>query len=47
MIEPSFLTFNLMGWFLFAPNCWRISPPLVIEDREIEKACEVVVKAIN
>ncbi len=32
----------LTDWFLFAGNCLRISPPLLIGDRQIEKACEVI-----
>lgn len=34
-------------WFLFAPNCLRISPPLIISEGQIEKACERIVKACN
>ncbi len=37
----------LTDWFLFASNCLRISPPLVIEEAEIRKACEVIVAACN
>jgi acetylornithine/succinyldiaminopimelate/putrescine aminotransferase len=37
----------LTDWFLFASNCLRISPPLVISEEEIRKACEVVVEACN
>lgn len=33
-------------WFLFAANSLRISPPLVITNEQIEKACAVIVKAI-
>jgi acetylornithine/N-succinyldiaminopimelate aminotransferase len=32
----------LTDWFLFAPHCLRISPPLTISQEEIELACEVV-----
>jgi acetylornithine/N-succinyldiaminopimelate aminotransferase len=35
----------LTDWFLFAPSCLRISPPLVIEEGEIERACGVIVRA--
>lgn len=34
-------------WFLFAPNCLRIAPPLIITHEEIRKACAVVLKAIG
>ncbi|MGQ0737536.1 MAG: aspartate aminotransferase family protein [Bacteroidota bacterium] len=35
----------MTDWFLFAPNCLRVSPPLVIGEEEIRKACEVIVRA--
>jgi acetylornithine/succinyldiaminopimelate/putrescine aminotransferase len=37
----------LTDWFLFADNCLRISPPLVIVEEEVRKACEVIVKACD
>ena len=37
----------LTDWFLFAPACLRISPPLVIEESEIEKACRIIIKACD
>lgn len=37
----------LTDWFLFAPNCLRISPPLIISEEQIEKACEIIIKACN
>jgi acetylornithine/N-succinyldiaminopimelate aminotransferase len=37
----------LTDWFLFAPHCMRIAPPLNISDDEIRKACEVIVGACN
>ena len=33
----------LVDWFLFAPHCMRIAPPLVISEKEIMKACAVIV----
>lgn len=36
----------LTDWFLFAPNCLRISPPLVIDEAQIRKACAVILDAI-
>jgi acetylornithine/succinyldiaminopimelate/putrescine aminotransferase len=33
-------------WFLFASNCLRISPPLIISEEEIGKATEVINKAV-
>lgn len=35
----------LTDWFLFAPNCLRISPPLLITEEQIRKACHQVAKA--
>src|SRR6266496_3349808 len=32
----------LTDWFLFAPNCLRISPPLTISENQIETACEIL-----
>ena len=37
----------LTDWFLFAPNCMRIAPPLTIEDEEIESGCRVILEAIG
>ena len=32
----------LTDWFLFAPDCLRIAPPLTISEREIRQACGVI-----
>ena len=37
----------MTDWFLFASNCLRISPPLIISDDEIKKACESILQALN
>jgi len=37
----------LTDWFLFADNCLRIAPPLIIENDEIEAACQVILDAIE
>jgi acetylornithine/succinyldiaminopimelate/putrescine aminotransferase len=37
----------LTDWFLFAPHCIRIAPPLTITKKEIRKACSVIYKAID
>ena len=34
----------LTDWFLFAADCLRISPPLVIGEEEIREGCEVIMK---
>jgi len=42
-IEEGLLT----DWFLFAPHCMRIAPPLVINEEEIRKACGIILQAID
>lgn len=37
----------LTDWFLFAPQCLRIAPPLTISEKEIKKATRTIVKAID
>jgi len=37
----------VVDWFLFASNCLRISPPLIIEEKQIEKACNEIANAIK
>ena len=34
-------------WFLFASNCLRIVPPLVISESEIRKACEILLSCLD
>ncbi|ERM83007.1 aminotransferase class III [Rhodonellum psychrophilum GCM71 = DSM 17998] len=37
----------ITDWFLFCDDSMRIAPPLVISEAEIEKACEIIMEAIN
>jgi acetylornithine/N-succinyldiaminopimelate aminotransferase len=37
----------LTDWFLFAPECMRIAPPLTITEQEIRSACEIILSAIS
>lgn len=37
----------LTDWFLFAPECLRIAPPLSITGKQIQKACAIVIDAIE
>jgi acetylornithine/succinyldiaminopimelate/putrescine aminotransferase len=37
----------ITDWFLFAPQCMRISPPLTISNEEIDLACQVILEALN
>ena len=34
-------------WFLFASNCLRISPPLVISNEEISFACKKIIEVVS
>jgi len=36
----------LTDWFLFAPQCMRIAPPLNISAKDIKKACAVILQAM-
>lgn len=37
----------LTDWFLFAPECLRIAPPLIISKEEIKEACRIIVAALD
>jgi acetylornithine/succinyldiaminopimelate/putrescine aminotransferase len=37
----------LTDWFLFASNCLRISPPLIISEEQIKKGCEILLRGIH
>ena len=37
----------LTDWFLFAPHCLRIAPPLNISMEQIDAACDVILEAIR
>ena len=34
-------------WFLFAPNCMRIAPPLTISSDEISEACKTILTCLS
>jgi 4-aminobutyrate aminotransferase-like enzyme len=34
-------------WFLFASQCMRIAPPLIISEDQIEKACSIILEACS
>ncbi len=42
-ISPAIFT----DWFLFAPQCLRIVPPLIISNEEIVQACNILIKVLN
>lgn len=37
----------LTDWFLFAPECLRIAPPLTIRPKEIRMVCDVILKCLD
>ena len=37
----------LTDWFLFAANCLRISPPLLISEDQLNKACSIILEACD
>ena len=37
----------LTDWFLFADNCLRIAPPLIITESELNAAIDVILQALN
>jgi acetylornithine/succinyldiaminopimelate/putrescine aminotransferase len=47
IIDNCIATGVLTDWFLFAPNCLRISPPLIISEAQIEKACHILLQSID
>jgi acetylornithine/succinyldiaminopimelate/putrescine aminotransferase len=47
IIDSSIQQGVLTDWFLFAADCLRISPPLIISEEQIRKACDVIMKACD
>jgi len=37
----------ITDWFLFCDSAFRISPPLVITDNEIERSCNILLNVLN
>ncbi len=37
----------IVDWFLNASHCMRIAPPLIISEKEIESACNIIINSIN
>ncbi len=37
----------LTDWFLFADNCLRIAPPLIITPAQIEQACSIILESLD
>jgi acetylornithine/N-succinyldiaminopimelate aminotransferase len=36
----------IVDWFMFAPHCMRIAPPLIITEKEIRTACDRIISSI-
>lgn len=43
LIEKGIIT----DWFLFAPHCLRIAPPLIISENEVKKACKIILETLD
>jgi acetylornithine/N-succinyldiaminopimelate aminotransferase len=43
LIERGILT----DWFLFAPHCLRIAPPLIIDDESVETSCKMILDVLD
>ena len=37
----------ITDWFLFAPDCIRVAPPLIITEAEIRAACRIILASID
>ena len=37
----------LTDWFLFADNCLRIAPPLIISESELNQAIDVILQSLD
>ena len=37
----------ISDWFLFCDTSMRIAPPLVISEKEIRTACQLVIQAVD
>lgn len=37
----------ITDWLLFAPQCLRIAPPLIISDEELNMACDILLQSIE
>lgn len=37
----------ITDWFLFAPQCIRLAPPLIITEEEIRKACKTILAGLD
>ena len=47
IIDACIVSGVMTDWFLFAPNCLRISPPLIVSENQITDACNKIMNAIS
>src|SRR5436190_4226306 len=47
IIDNAIANGALTDWFLFSPNCLRISPPLTISEQQVEKASAILLRAMD
>lgn len=47
IIDACFASGMMTDWFLFAPKCLRISPPLITSEKEIRRAANILLAAID
>ena len=47
VIDECILNGLITDWFLFANNCMRIAPPLIITEEEIKTACAIILQALD
>jgi acetylornithine/succinyldiaminopimelate/putrescine aminotransferase len=47
VIDNCIMNGLITDWFLFAPNCLRIAPPLIISTLEIEEVCKTILLSIE
>ena len=36
----------ITDWFLFAPNCMRIAPPLITKENELADICRIIAESL-
>lgn len=47
VIEKSLQSGLIIDWFLFAPDCIRIAPPLIIQEDELIKGIDILLESLD
>lgn len=47
VIERCIANGLIADWFLFAPQCMRVGPPLIITEEELMQVCDRIIKSID